>query len=273
MKILYFRSVWGLEDLPTLEQRFAKIKEGGFDGVELDVPLDRETCLRARQSLDKLGLQVIAQQWRTRGRTVAEHTASFEDQYQRALLLKPLFLNSHTGCDHFSHSENLALFDHADGQAAKDGLPVYHETHRSRALFSAPATANFLTARPRLRLTADFSHWCCVHESLLEDQQASVAAAINRSYHIHARVGHAEGPQVPDPRDPLWQPNLNAHLNWWQRIIETRRAEGCAMLSICPEFGPTPYMTLLPHTKTPIADLWEINCFMRDWLKENLRAD
>src|SRR5215469_9769627 len=123
MKILYFRSVWGLEDFPTLEQRFAKIKEGGFDGVELDVPLDRETCLRARQSLDELGLQVIAQQWRTRGRTVAEHTASFEDQYQRALLLKPLFLNSHTGCDHFSHLENLALFDHADGQAAKHGLP------------------------------------------------------------------------------------------------------------------------------------------------------
>ena len=27
MKILYFRSVWGLEDLPTLEDRFVKMAE------------------------------------------------------------------------------------------------------------------------------------------------------------------------------------------------------------------------------------------------------
>src|ERR1039458_7001152 len=94
MKILYFRSVWGLDDLPTLEDRCKKIKAGGFDGVELDVPLDMETCQRARQSLDELGLAVVAQQWRTSGRTVAEHTTSFEQQYERALVLKPLYLNS-----------------------------------------------------------------------------------------------------------------------------------------------------------------------------------
>ena len=29
-------------------------------------------------------------------------------------------------------------------------------------------------------------------------------------------------------------------------------------------------MTLLPHSHQPIADLWEINCFMRDWLKDRL---
>lgn len=270
MKILYFRSVWGLEELPTLEERFARIKEGGFDGVELDVPLDRETCLRAREAVDRLGLAVIAQQWRTTGQTVGEHITTFEDQFERALLLKPLFLNSHTGRDHFSETQNLAIFDHAETLAARHGLAVYHETHRSRALFSAPATMSFLSARPRLRITADFSHWCCVHESLLEDQEASVNAAVKHSHHIHARIGHAESPQVPDPRDPLWDQSLNAHLKWWRNIVEARRAEGSSMLSICPEFGPAPYMTLLPHSRKPIADLWEINCFMKDWLKKRL---
>ena len=52
MKIFYFRSVWGLDDSSTLEDKLEKIKSGGFDGVELDVPLDLETCQRARQSLD-----------------------------------------------------------------------------------------------------------------------------------------------------------------------------------------------------------------------------
>jgi sugar phosphate isomerase/epimerase len=270
MKILFFRSVWGLDDCPTLEARFRKIKDAGFDGVELDVPLDAETCRRARQSLDELGLAVVAQQWRTGGRTVAEHTAGFAAQYERALLLQPLYLNSHTGCDHFTLAENLAIIDHANDLAAKRGVEVYHETHRGRALFSAPATMEILAARPQLKLVADFSHWCCVHESLLADQPERIERATKSAHAIHARVGHAEGPQIPDPRDPLWQPNLAAHLAWWKRIVAHRRKAGGEILAICPEFGPAPYMTLLPHTHRPMADLWEINCFMRDWLKDQL---
>jgi sugar phosphate isomerase/epimerase len=270
MKILYFHSVWGLDEFSTIEAKLEKIKSGGFDGVELPVPLDLEICQRARKAADESGLLIVAQQWRTSGKTVDEHTACFAQQYERALLLKPLYLNSHTGCDHFTLEENLAIFDHANALAARHGVEVYHETHRGRALFSAPATMQFLAARPKLKLVADFSHWCCVHESLLADQSERVERAAKNSYAIHARVGHAEGPQIPDPRDPLWQPNLESHLSWWKKIVEHRRAEGCNFLPICPEFGPLPYMTLLPHTNKPVADLWEINCFMRDWLKENL---
>lgn len=270
MKILFFRSVWGMDDCPTLEAKFQKIQAGGFDGVELDVPLDAASCTRARRALDDIGLAVVAQQWRTGGRTVAEHTASFKQQYERALLLKPLYLNSHTGCDHFSVAENLAIFDHANALAAQHDVEVYHETHRGRALFSAPVTVQFLGARPELKLVADFSHWCCVHESLLADQSERIEKAIKHAHAIHARVGHAEGPQIPDPRDSLYQPNLEAHLAWWKKIVAARRNDGCSLLPICPEFGPAPYMTLLPHSHKPIADLWEINCWIRDWLKEQL---
>ena len=157
-----------------------------------------------------------------------EHKTGFEPQYERALLLKPLYLNSHTGCDHFSIKANLEIFDHANDMAKKHGVEVYHETHRGRALFSAPAAMQFLSERPRLKLVADFSHWCCVHESLLGDQPERVERAAKNAYAIHARVGHAEGPQIPDPRDPLWQPNLDAHLAWWTQIAAHRRAEGCA---------------------------------------------
>jgi hypothetical protein len=80
-----------------------------------------------------------------------------------------------------------------------------------------------------------------------------------------------DGPAIRDTL--LWfalLPNLEAHLGWWRQIAAHRRAEGCALLPVCPEFGPPPYMTLLPRTHTPIADLWEINCYLRDWLKERL---
>ncbi|MFO1512969.1 MAG: TIM barrel protein [Verrucomicrobiota bacterium] len=270
MKILFFRSIWGLEETPTLEAQLRKIKAGGFDGVEMAVPADAAACREARKIIDDLGLAVIAQQCRTAGQTVAEHTAGFAAIFERALLLRPLHLNSHTGRDHFTFDQNLEIFDHAAALAAQHEVELLHETHRGRALFSAPATERFLVERPQLRLVADFSHWCCVHESLLADQSGRVTRAIKHSSAIHARIGHDQGPQIPDPRDPLWQSHLDVHWAWWKKIVAQRRAEGRSVLCVTPEFGPAPYMTLLPHTHKPIADLWEINLFMRDWFKEQL---
>lgn len=259
-----------MEEIPSLAGQLNKIRDGGFDGVELLVPPDAAACREARKILDDLGLAVIAQQARTNGRTVAEHKAQFASYYERALLLDALYLNSQTGCDHFSLEQNLEIFDHAAALTAAHGLEVWHETHRGRALFSAPATMQFLAERPQLKLVADFSHWCCVHESLLADQPERVERAVKNSFGIHARIGHAEGPQIPDPRDLAWSEHLEIFLGWWRRIAELRRADGCKFLSVTPEFGASPYMTLLPHTQKPIADLWAVNTFMRDWLKSRL---
>jgi sugar phosphate isomerase/epimerase len=258
-----------MEEMPSLEQSFKRIKEGGFDGVELGLPDDLQTCALARRLLDECGLAVIAQQW-TAGKTAAEHAASFEEQYHRAVTLKPLCVNSHTGCDFFPLKENLRVFDRAAELEAAAGVPVVHETHRGRALFSAVSTTTLLEARPGLRLAADLSHWCCVHESLLENQASAVEQALKRSYHIHARVGHSQGPQITDPGDPQWLTAMTAHLHWWKTIANHRRAEGEKFLPVCPEFGPPPYMVTLPHTRQPIADLWEVNQYMRRWLKERL---
>lgn len=165
---------------------------------------------------------------------------------------------------------DMTFFDHAAALADIHGVEVYHETHRSRALFCLPATMEILAARPKLKLVADFSHWCCVHETLLADQPERLERAMHNAHAIHGRIGFPEGPQIPDPRNPIWQPTMDVFLSWWKRIAELRRAEGCVMLPVTPEFGPAPYMTVLPHTHKPIADLWEVNCFMRDWLQQSL---
>src|SRR3569833_1299457 len=111
MKILFFRSTWGME-APSLPNQLLQIQQAGFDGVELGVPATLQACAEARRRVDDLGLQVVVQQW-TAGHTAAEHAASFEEQYQRALALRPLQVNSHTGRDYFSLEDNLKVFDHA----------------------------------------------------------------------------------------------------------------------------------------------------------------
>jgi hypothetical protein len=79
-----------------------------------------------------------------------------------------------------------------------------------------------------LRLTLDISHWCNVHESLLNDQLETVKLAISRTDHIHTRVGHAEGPQVNDPRAPEWKDAVSAHFGWWDQVVEQKeKMESC----------------------------------------------
>ncbi len=270
LRIKYFHGLWGLS-LPTLEDNLRRIREGGFDGVEMGVPEDGGKRRELGLLLERLGLELIAQQW-TVGSSAREHAASFEQQYHRAAELKPLLVNSHTGKDFYTTEENLQVFHRARSLEEKLGVVVVHEVHRGRATFSTTSTAALLDRFPELRLAADFSHWCCVHESLLQDQQPLLERAMARSFHVHARVGHPEGPQVSDPRAPEWQEALEAHLGWWQKIVDFRLQEGAPQLTICPEFGPPDYMPTLPYTRQPVADLWQLNCHMKDLLQKRLRA-
>jgi sugar phosphate isomerase/epimerase len=268
MTITWICPLWGLAGA-TLTDKLARIRDAGYDGVEMGVPPDAGERAELARQLPALGLSLVAQQWTT-GPDAESHARSFEEQYRRALDLGPLFVNSHTGRDTWPLADNLVVYDAARRLQAREGVRIVHEIHRGRPTFSAPSTLALLDALPDLRLTADFSHWCCVHESLLEDLAAAVETASARVDHVHARVGHAESPQVPDPRVPQWAPELAAHLGWWQAIVERHKRAGAATLTICPEFGPPNYMTILPGTGEPIADQWTLNLWMKDFLSRRL---
>ena len=120
---------------------------------------------------------------------------------------------------------------------------------------------------PDLRLTLDISHWCNVHESLLADQKETVSMALDRTDHIHARIGHAEGPQVNDPRAPEWEQVVKQHLEWWDKVVERKKQNGERM-TILTEFGPPDYMPTMAYTKHPLSDQWAINVYMMHLLRK-----
>ena len=269
MRVLYFCGTWGLGE-PTLDAALRRIKQGGFDGVETGAPPDAADRKAMSAQLEEHGLELIAQVW-TVGKTVDEHARSLEEQYRRAVELRPRLVNAQTGRDIFSLEENASLYRLGLALQAELGVPLLHEIHRGRASFSVPAARALLQIVPTVRLTADFSHWCCVHESLLRDQAEAVHELCGHCDHIHARVGHAEGPQVSDPRAPEWQEAVEAHLDWWQAIADVRKAAGADTLTITPEFGPPDYMQTLPFTRQPVNDLWGVNFAMREILTQRLR--
>ncbi|WP_346317510.1 TIM barrel protein [Chitinophaga sp. YIM B06452] len=246
-----------------------KAKKEGYDGIEVLWPSGKKEQDDLFAALEKYELEV------------GVLCAGFDRQYQKHLeefiamteeataqtTRPPLYINCHSGRDYFSYDQNKAFIDHTTRLSKETGIMICHETHRARILYSAPAARHYIDTIPELRITFDVSHWCNVSESLLEDQQETIDLALSRVDHIHARIGHPEGPQVNDPRAPEWEPAVNAHLSWWDQVVEAKRKAG-ERLTILTEFGPPDYMPTLPHTRDPLSDQWAINVHMLHLLRE-----
>ncbi|WP_029275582.1 hypothetical protein [Pedobacter borealis] len=270
MELKFFCPRWGSENT-ELAEFFKQARQQGYDGVEYaiagDLPvsaIDDIFDTAAREDM-----LLIVQHYDTSEADYHKHYDAYNNWLWKMKGYKPFMINSQTGKDFFSFEENSALIGAARGFTGDTGIKVYHETHRNKFSFAAHITKDYLQRITDLQITLDASHWVCVAESLLENQQDAMQLAIERTAHIHARVGYEEGPQVPDPRAAEWQYALNMHLSWWDKVAERKRLEGPgAILSITPEFGPFPYMVPLPFTGQPIADQWAVNAYMMQILRE-----
>lgn len=269
MSILFFCPRWGQSHI-NWEIFLYSVRSSGYDGVEAGLPEDDAERDKMLAGLEKYNLKFIAQHWETVEPGFKKHYKEFELRLRNLAELKPFFINSQTGKDYFSYEENKKLISLAENISQETGIHVIHETHRGKFSFAAHVTKQYLEKIPELRITLDISHWCNTAESLLHDQKEAVDLAISRTDHIHARIGFAEGPQIPDPRDPAWNDALQFHLNCWDKIIKLKK-EKEGSITITPEFGPYPYMMNLPFTKQALADQWDINEYMMNLLKDRYR--
>lgn len=264
MDLLLVRHLWGVTE--PWETALPRFHARGYGAVEAPRPSPADAP-RLRALLDRHGLGGVAMVF-TEGTTVADHVRSFREQLAAAAALRPLLVVAHSGRDAWDAADGAAFFADALAAGEDAGVPVAHETHRGRLLYAPWAAARYLDRFPALRLCADFSHWVCVAERLLDDQADTLAEAARRTLHVHARVGHAEGPQVADPRAPEAAAPLAAHERWWDAVWDAQEAAGRAVSTLTPEFGPPPYLPTLPYTGAPVADLDAI-C---DWQAHRQRA-
>jgi len=258
---------WGFPG--TLDLFCSKVKEEGYDGIEMWWPMDRKGQEELFSNLKKYDLQVGFLCGAPQP-NFKENLGHFKKMTQAAAtntVQKPLYINCHSGKDFFSVEENTAFIQYTTELWRTTGVKIYHETHRSRILYSAPMSRMHLEKNRDLKITLDASHWCNVSESLLQDQPETMKLALSRTEHIHARIGHAEGPQVNDPRAPEWEAAVKAHLSWWDAVVERKKKAG-EPFTILTEFGPPDYMPTMPYTKKPLADQWAINVHMMQLLRK-----
>jgi sugar phosphate isomerase/epimerase len=266
MNIQFFCPMWGLAHL-NIGDMFLRIKNAGYDGIEFGFPLNSNLKDGFLKHTKKLSLEIIGQQFDASGNTFNEYKQSLEKNLYYLATFKPLFINSQTGKDFYSFEQNSELINLAQKIEFETGIPIIHETHRGKFPFCINTTVDYINAFPDIRFTADFSHFCNVSESYLQDQRDNLQIIIKHAHHIHARIGHPQGPQITDPRLLEWQEAVSFHLQWWDSIVRYHQSIRSELLTITPEFGPAPYMFTLRANQAPIASQWHINLHMMQLLK------
>jgi sugar phosphate isomerase/epimerase len=274
MQLLVFASVWTFGSLAECRRR---VDAGSFDGIEGQPPATPQACQALRRELAPAGVPFIAEIC-TGGDyapasavSAAQHLLDFERQAARAVEAGALFATCLAGSDSWELNQAVEFFGRAGAIGKAVGIELAFETHRGRPTFNPWSTRRILEALPELVLTCDFSHWCVVCERLVDDEVA-LTLAMDRARHVHARVGYAQGPQVPDPRAPEYRAELERHERWWDGIWQRQRARGQALSTVTPEFGPDGYLHRLPYTDLPVADLAAINSWMAARQRERFAA-
>lgn len=265
-----FRSLWtnGFD----LETALTDVASGVFDGIEGPVPSDLAARRMFTARLQATNTRFIAEivtggDYVPIDRSETRHLDDFTRGLEHAGEAGARFATVLAGCDAWPIARSVEFLGRAIEIADHAAIAVSFETHRSRPTFNPWATIELLREVPALQLTCDFSHWCCVCERLvLDDDPELLALVARRTAHIHARVGYAQGPQVPHPAAPEFRPALEAHERWWAAIVAAHADGG--PVTVTPEFGPDGYLQAAPFTGRPVADLNEINRWMAARLRQ-----
>ena len=266
-KVLFFQTDWGFEG--TTEVFIKKAKISGYDGIEIWSPIDPKKQIQISKLLKEHNMKVIFLCGSNSNLPFENSLSTYKEYLKNTIKLNPVAINSHTGSDFYSFSQNMRFIEEANKLSNHYNIPIYHETHRGRFSYSLPKTIEYIEKNKDLVLTLDISHWMVVHESLLDKRTHLLKKIIKRSNHIHARVGFQEGPQVNDPAAPEWKSVVERHLNIWKSVIQKIQNEK-KIPTITTEFGPPNYMPTLPNTQEPMTDQWMANLYIMKMLKKRL---
>lgn len=269
-QLQFFQTDWGRQI--SWDAFCEKTKSSGYDGLETWFPSDAKSQKELKAALAKYDLKVGFLNGTNKSLPFEESLTAYTKHFKTLIGWEPAYINCHTGNDFFTFEQNKAFIDAANKIAKENNVPIYHETHRGRFSYNLPGTKKYIQAIPELKMTLDISHWMVVHESLLQNQDAELEGVLNRSHHIHARVGHAESPQVNDPEAPEWKKAVDRHMDIWEKVIR-QKWETQDTYTITTEFGPADYMPTLPYTRVPVADQWKANTYMMSALKERLNIE
>lgn len=268
MQLQLFKTLWGFTgSLRQAVEQARDVNMRGIEGPAPENPQDRDMLARFLGQHQRAYIAEITTAGSyvpDRHATLQQHLDSLQHKLEISAELNPLFVTCLGGCDAWPEPQSVEFFQRAMELAQACQLDISFETHRGRSLFNPWVTQRIAEQLPDMQLTVDFSHWCVVCERLMDTELEVIHAIAPRVKHVHARVGYDQGPQVPDPRAPEYEYALQAHQSWWEIVWRAQQQRGFVCSTMTPEFGPDGYLHEHPYSRQPVADLWELNCWMAE---------
>jgi sugar phosphate isomerase/epimerase len=299
------KTLWGIDE-PISPHLFHSIKQEGYHGVEvIRLPwlFERDLLVNC---LNEAELAVVCQVHTAGGYLhkdsgeyiycgaydVAAHKQDFQKQLRECKEVIHLvnaggFINVHAGVDAWSNEEALQFLNFClkEIEQITPEITVTFETHRQRLFGSPFQTRDLLSSlsQSKLKLNADLSHWYCACERVFnsEDERDKwwprlLSSVSGRCEYIHARFGWAQGPQMADPSTAEFEPDRRLQIKVWKILMEEQKNKsaftcndtGGMNIFVSPEYGPAPYMTVMPHTQEPVASLPEAVSYTKKVIEE-----
>ncbi len=187
MELIIYGPIWGMTGM-KLEDALAKLRDAGYHGAEIALDPDTDNLYKVKECFDNQCMRMIAQHPFARGENPEKYKQDYISKLLRITAIGPDLINCHTGRDDYAFSDNLKIIEAAEKVAADLKCVIAHEIHRGRFSYSPGVIRDYLEYFPSMNLTADFSHWCVVTESLLEDRDDILDLAISRM-RPHSRPG------------------------------------------------------------------------------------
>ncbi len=255
-------SWWSLEGLPrggpewSMEEKFRRVKEAGFEGIEIWIePKDED---RVRRLLDENGLFL--------GTGFHPNTVDdFKKAISQAKRMRAEYIYVHPGNAFLSDEEAAHLVGEGYKIAHDAGVPMTLETHRG-TVTENPYRAMRLAGRiPELRLTGDLSHYGVGAEIGGEPAKEIIrllSPLLDRVDTLQARITNGEQVQldVGDGSGELAQ-------NWvelWAEVMRRwrKRAQPGEWFPFSTELGPPSY-SIVDFQGKEMSDRWEQSLVMK----------
>ncbi len=273
MTVKFFCPRWGAEHIEW-KSFLQSVKNAGYAGIEWFPYAESGNYLEVVALLEKFELEfTIVMAVIERIDNFNNYLAELERQLLELSALRtgnkaPLLISAQTGREFYTDQQVDECLLVCKKVSRLTGIPIHQETHRNKWTFAAHQVYHHLQKHTDIILTLDVSHWFCVSESYLHDQQPAIDLAVKHAGHIHARVGHTEGPQVWEPASEEYAEALEEHLTIWDKWVRKMKADGAACCTITPEFGPPPYMVFANRKGTPFDEQWRVNLWMKNLLEK-----
>lgn len=256
-------ALWSLIKLPmnaetewTLDEKFARVKAAGFEGV--DCSLSAETETEVSEALKRHDLRL----------SLGHRPFSVEETREtidRAVRLGAEFITCQPASAYHSLQDVVQIVTEGRKIANDAGIPYYVETHRNNYTENLRQTIELIEAVPDIRITADLSHFVVVGEFYgwaEEGAAEKMAPVLERVSHIHGRVSDGEAAQV-DVGDGSG-PTPQFFVSLWEIAMRNwlKGAGPGDILTFHSELGPPRYALTLPDGRE-YSDRWEQSLIMK----------